>query len=599
MLYEQLKTLLVEQPQHGRALCILGCLYEMGVGAETDIVKAIELFERAIALNDAAAMFHLAYVFHHGQVTDNYPCAIELYEKAIMHGHAGAMFYRAVLHSRGKGGPVNDTAAIKLYDQAMAVGDYYAMLNRSSYCATGKGEPDDKPNPLRAARLCLKIVEAGITCSAEALSRLYSLAEISFTPYTEIHYLLLLGMLHLKKEPISLPVRPDRCLGLLANDASMPLDTKLNYFSRIWLNPKADFDYLEEAPQIETFGWFQIQIAKQALRRSVDVNDNTQQQHIVADQAFELAKAAREKLHKIANPQAQRLHDNFHKQLVIALCESRLPTVQTDPQSFAHTIIDLRSPPVSLSANSMLMKIVQVANIEPFFSAEEKRQLLLALEDCADFSRHDDNVLLHRLDDLADYYITYPERFPTTFPAEVVITSHSPHSFHARGKAENSNNDNTRSVELKKIMPLREEFAEFRKQHHILKTIDKVLKSYTPGFFGVALLSWISQSAEDSRANDAHANNLTALQKSCQPPHATAVECVEKTIDYLSALDLDKQPISPIISNLLQKLSHLLGTEANNNSPSSPSRLRNQICNTLKTYLESTELSEITIQQGI
>lgn len=51
------------------------------------------------------------------------------------------MVNRAVMHSHGRGGPVNYVAAIALYEQSILLGNSLAMNNRAFMHVEGHGGP--------------------------------------------------------------------------------------------------------------------------------------------------------------------------------------------------------------------------------------------------------------------------------------------------------------------------------------------------------------------------------------------------------------------------------------------------------------------------
>ena len=88
----------------------------------TDESRAIELYERAIALNHTESMVALAKIFLRD---GDYANAVGLYERAIALGDSDAMEGRAKMHEAGQGGAKNRVLAYILYEQA------YQKLNSS------------------------------------------------------------------------------------------------------------------------------------------------------------------------------------------------------------------------------------------------------------------------------------------------------------------------------------------------------------------------------------------------------------------------------------------------------------------------------------
>jgi TPR repeat protein len=122
----------------------LGLFYRLGFGVPQDYNKAIELYERAIALGNADAMSDRAYMHEEGERSaQDYNKAIALYERAIALGNASAMNNRAWMHLQGRGGPQDYAKAIVLCDRAIALGDANAMNNSAWMHKHGQGGLQD------------------------------------------------------------------------------------------------------------------------------------------------------------------------------------------------------------------------------------------------------------------------------------------------------------------------------------------------------------------------------------------------------------------------------------------------------------------------
>ncbi|WP_193392650.1 tetratricopeptide repeat protein, partial [Legionella spiritensis] len=122
----------------------------LGAGERIDYNKAIALYDKAIELNNPAAMNSRAFMHQNGQGGPvNYPEAIRLYEMAIELGDASAMYNRAVMHRHGQGGPVNYPEAIRLYEMAIVLNHADAMNNRGLMHKMGQGGPENYPEAIR------------------------------------------------------------------------------------------------------------------------------------------------------------------------------------------------------------------------------------------------------------------------------------------------------------------------------------------------------------------------------------------------------------------------------------------------------------------
>ena len=103
-------------------------MHRHGQGGSKDDAKAIELYEKAIQLGNAAAMTNRAFMHHQGEGdSPDYAKAIELYEKAIKLGNAVAMTNRASMHRHGQGGSKDYAKAIELYEKAIKAGNTEAI----------------------------------------------------------------------------------------------------------------------------------------------------------------------------------------------------------------------------------------------------------------------------------------------------------------------------------------------------------------------------------------------------------------------------------------------------------------------------------------
>jgi len=407
-LHDRLIAVLAKQPQQSDALCLLGSLYSHGRGVEKNAAKAIEFYEQAIKLGHPSAMFQRGLMHKNGEGGNiDYPAAIALFDQAITLGNTTAMNLRGSMHVYGYGGDINYPAAIALFEQAIKLGDIIAIDNRAQMYSQGWGEPNGKSNQISAGRLCLEIIKKakGKDHVATAMKRLAKFSN-QYRSSPAIHYLYLLGQLISQSGPLGWGA-PETCLASLAFDNSLSRDEKISYFMRTWLNPNL-LDALTNVSAIAGLGELQILIAERALEQSADLADKTEQL-MIAQNAFELAEAAREKLSNVDNLGAEMLHNHLHERLILALCKERWFTAQYDAESFVNILTDLRKFPMSPRANFMLMELVQLANLEPYFSSQEKRQLLLILASRADPTG--ENIDVQRLAAHAKSELKDPHQF--------------------------------------------------------------------------------------------------------------------------------------------------------------------------------------------
>ncbi|WP_193392651.1 tetratricopeptide repeat protein, partial [Legionella spiritensis] len=158
-LREQCEDRIKEDDSH--AMIIRGGMHRLGFGGPVELNKAIALYDKAIELNNPAAMNSRAFMHEEGRGGPvNYPEAIRLYEMAIVLGDATAMNNRAVMHRHGQGGPVNYLEAIRLFEMAINEGVAAAMYNRALMHRYGQGGPVNYPEAIRLYEMAIKLGDA-------------------------------------------------------------------------------------------------------------------------------------------------------------------------------------------------------------------------------------------------------------------------------------------------------------------------------------------------------------------------------------------------------------------------------------------------------
>lgn len=80
------------------AMNILAYSYEVGRHVESDVNKAVNLYESALAYGCGIAMFSLVELYMHDKSVRNIPRAIELYKLAANKGNAGSMYKLAYIY---------------------------------------------------------------------------------------------------------------------------------------------------------------------------------------------------------------------------------------------------------------------------------------------------------------------------------------------------------------------------------------------------------------------------------------------------------------------------------------------------------------------
>ena len=103
--------------------------YRDGLGVDVDMVKAVDLFERAAALGYADASYALAALYDDGWlVLADSARAVTYYERAIAASHVDAMVYLAIMYRDAHGIEANPAKAIELFRMAAGMGNATAVL---------------------------------------------------------------------------------------------------------------------------------------------------------------------------------------------------------------------------------------------------------------------------------------------------------------------------------------------------------------------------------------------------------------------------------------------------------------------------------------
>jgi TPR repeat protein/GTPase SAR1 family protein len=150
----------------GNADCmmIVGELHRIGTcGLKQDYSKALPWFERAAAKGDADQIVRIANAL---QESGDLVRAVELYEKASGSGSTAAMFNLALCYANGKGVAKSAEKAAELYQRASDLGDAMAMSNLGVCYERGDGVAKSAE---KAVELYQRASDRG---DAKAMSRL-------------------------------------------------------------------------------------------------------------------------------------------------------------------------------------------------------------------------------------------------------------------------------------------------------------------------------------------------------------------------------------------------------------------------------------------
>ena len=91
--------------EYGYSLNFLGYMYRNGIFFKVDYKKAIELYEKAVKLNNSCAMINLAHMYKqgYGMIFKNYKKSKKLYKMAIKLDNSMAMAHLACMYRYGEG----------------------------------------------------------------------------------------------------------------------------------------------------------------------------------------------------------------------------------------------------------------------------------------------------------------------------------------------------------------------------------------------------------------------------------------------------------------------------------------------------------------
>jgi len=146
-------------------------MYAKGQGAQPDIKKAMEWYEKAAKQGLALAQYNLAQLYQSlGEKEDHaYEKAKYWYEKAAEQGIMQAYNNLGSLYLEGKGVPKDIHKAHALFKKAAQMGDTNADLNVALLHAWGEGMPTDK---MKAYEHFTKALRAGRKEAQPYLERL-------------------------------------------------------------------------------------------------------------------------------------------------------------------------------------------------------------------------------------------------------------------------------------------------------------------------------------------------------------------------------------------------------------------------------------------
>ncbi|TYQ27936.1 tetratricopeptide repeat protein [Pseudanabaena sp. UWO310] len=122
--YSQSFDMLLPLAEEGNAEAqsVIGCIYELGLGKDIDMNKAIYWYEKSAAQDHIIALNNLAnifmYLYREGLIDTNK--AVNLYRKAAELGMAPSQYMIGKIYLEGIGLDVNETEAVKWLKLASA-----------------------------------------------------------------------------------------------------------------------------------------------------------------------------------------------------------------------------------------------------------------------------------------------------------------------------------------------------------------------------------------------------------------------------------------------------------------------------------------------
>lgn len=153
------------------ALCLLGSFYEVGLGVEKDINRALELYRKAAGQENPMAQNNLGYCYQKGiGVPINLKVAIFLYEKSAKQGCALASSNLGFCYQEGIGVQNNCKLAFELLFRAGTQGSIYAQANLASCYANGFGV---NPDPKQALKIYQNLADCGFASAQNKLGICY------------------------------------------------------------------------------------------------------------------------------------------------------------------------------------------------------------------------------------------------------------------------------------------------------------------------------------------------------------------------------------------------------------------------------------------
>ena len=386
------------------AVAFKAFMLEEGRGIAVDLPAARALYEIASEYNNVLAMVKLANIYRHeksyNQAAILYDSAIELYRSGTYFPNIGEVLNsRAYMHQMGHGGPKNYPVAIRLYEEAIDRRNINAMYNRAMMYYKGHGEPNNYPNPACAVRLfarsfsfasgSFRFHEKSASNSFSFLEKIKQRLEQLVKENPSNLLCLYYYSVSVSRNNLSEFTRanPTEFILFLSEDDS--ISDKASFFDSFWYYRDALPKRLQNPKALANFIEFQTQIAEGEILKiqgftSIPNEFYSQFYSNRIKRAFQLAESAFSRLQKIIvdnevhDIEMMRLFDGIHERLLLAICEMTLQDAHENTENFVECVSYLLQLPSSPNAIYKLSELLFRSKMEPYFSWQEKYQLILS-----------------------------------------------------------------------------------------------------------------------------------------------------------------------------------------------------------------------------
>ena len=129
---------------YGKALVLLGYLYEHAINGEVDYKSAKECYEKALDLGEKDLYHRLGQYAYYGYGEDvDYQTAFSYFYSGANEDEKECFYFLGVMFSKGEGVKKDLKQAFHYYQQGALAGDVRAMYNLAIYYENGISVPQD------------------------------------------------------------------------------------------------------------------------------------------------------------------------------------------------------------------------------------------------------------------------------------------------------------------------------------------------------------------------------------------------------------------------------------------------------------------------